>query len=315
MKKTFLVLLISLSVFLLCACSDDKDSEINPTEEVEENSVVDVAEHTDTEVQDMIVTKTAVTENIEMDYCRFGKGEKVFVILPGLSVKKVTPSSEAIRQAFADFTDEYTVYLFDRRNNIPDQYSIEDMAEDTVTVMKSLGIDQISVFGASQGGMIAECIAINHPDIVDKMVLGSTFCRINETTSAVVNHWIELAEEKNGYGLNESICNDIYSKATMDKYGDLLLSVGNDISDEEMSQFITIAQSINEFDIYNKLNNITSKVLVLGCEGDRVTTLEGSEEIVEKLNCEYYVYGSEYGHAVFDEATDYRSRILEFLTK
>ena len=36
--------------------------------------------------------------------------------------------------------------------------------------------------------------------------------------------------------------------------------------------------------------------------------------MAEKLNCEYYIYEG-YGHGVFDEAPDYRSRTKEFIDR
>lgn len=263
----------------------------------------------------MVEIKTALTGGIEMDYCCFGRGKKVFVILPGLSVKKVSPYGESLSQAFGAFTEDYRVYLFDRRTNAPTSYSIEDMAEDTAAVIQNLGIKRISLFGASQGGMIAQCMAIRYPDLVEKLVLGSTFCRSNDTAQKVIRSWIGLAEEERGYDLNQAICKSIYSQATMDSYGEVLLSVGDRITPEEMKRFIPFAQSIVSFDVSSGLDRISCPVLVLACEEDRVTTLTGAKEIVERLHCECYVYGREYGHAVFDEAADYRPRILEFLRK
>ena len=58
--------------------------------------------------------KTATAEGVEMDYIVFGSGEKSFIILPGLAIHSVMGSADAIAAAYADFTDDYTVYVFDR---------------------------------------------------------------------------------------------------------------------------------------------------------------------------------------------------------
>ncbi len=42
--------------------------------------------------------------------------------------------------------------------------------------------------------MIAQLLAINYPDIVDKLVLVATTSRNNPTTNKVVDRWIVLAE-------------------------------------------------------------------------------------------------------------------------
>ena len=43
-------------------------------------------------------------------------------------------------------------------------YDLSDMAMDCVAVMNELGLKQTHVWGMSMGGMIAQTLAINHPD-------------------------------------------------------------------------------------------------------------------------------------------------------
>lgn len=113
--------------------------------------------------------------NSEMEYIKFGNWKKVFVIIPGLSLKSVLLSEEAITASFSEFTNEFTVYVFDRIKDIPEDYSIYDMAEDTYNTMINLWIKSCNIFWASQWWMIAECIAIKHPNFVEKMILWSTY--------------------------------------------------------------------------------------------------------------------------------------------
>lgn len=51
----------------------------------------------------------------------------------------------------------------------PAPYTLSDMADDTVSVLDALNIDAAHVVGVSLGGMIAQTIAIDHPERVHSM--------------------------------------------------------------------------------------------------------------------------------------------------
>ncbi len=299
MKKGIALLIVGLLLTGLAGCG-------NHQEQVKE------AEETVEQPSDVASVKTVSNGDMEMDYIVFGSGEKSFVILPGLSVHSVMGAANAIADAYKDFSEEYTVYVFDRAKDIQDGYTIEDMADDTAAAMESLHIADADVFGASQGGMIALYLAIDHPELVHKMILGSTLAKPNDTFKQVTAEWVRLAEEKDEPGLLESFADHVYSTTTLEAYRDTLISSNAGISDEEFERFLILAKACWVFDCYAELSSIKCPVLVLGSEGDHVVTAEGSTQIAEALGCELYLYDSSYGHGVYDEAPDYKQRCLDF---
>ncbi len=52
--------------------------------------------------------------------------------------------------------------------------TIEQMASDAVTFIRALGFDQVDLFGFSMGGMIAQVIAHEQPQLVRKMIIAGT---------------------------------------------------------------------------------------------------------------------------------------------
>ncbi len=244
---------------------------------------------------------------------KFGSGEKVFVILPGLSIHSVLNSASAVSEAYKAFGEEYTVYLFERPDDIAPGCSLYDIAASTASAFRSLGITSADIFGASQGGMIALSLLIDYPALCNRVILGSALSHPNDTFLSVTKMWIEKAVKRDEKGLIESFMECVYSKNTVEKFGKAIIEANRGITEEEYEHFIILASSSLSFDVSKRLKEIKSPVLVLGSEGDRVVTGEASREIAKGIGCGCFIYPPIYGHAVYDEAPDYRKRMLDFL--
>ena len=75
--------------------------------------------------------------------------------------------------------ERYDVILFDNRGigeseAPPGAYSCAELAEDTRRVMDEAGVERAHVLGASLGGMIAQELALETPERVEKLVLACT---------------------------------------------------------------------------------------------------------------------------------------------
>ena len=73
-----------------------------------------------------VVLGTVTADDFSMDYMKFGHGDKTMVIIPGLSVDSVMKYFEAVAGAYAQMTDDFTIYLFDRRKDLPERERSQD---------------------------------------------------------------------------------------------------------------------------------------------------------------------------------------------
>src|SRR3954447_9660883 len=75
-------------------------------------------------------------------------------------------------------------------------YDLEVMAEDAVAVLDAEGIAAAHVLGASMGGVLAQIIAVRHPERVRSLVLSCTACRHHPWREELLESWAELAEDR-----------------------------------------------------------------------------------------------------------------------
>jgi 3-oxoadipate enol-lactonase len=92
--------------------------------------------------------------------------------------------AEASRQMFAALVPQlakhFTVIAYDQRDcgetEGPERAAtLADLAQDAQRFIKALGFKRVHVFGSSFGGRVAQALALLYPQVVDRLVLASTW--------------------------------------------------------------------------------------------------------------------------------------------
>ena len=262
------------------------------------------------------LTHKVYADDFQMEYLQFGHGKNTLVILPGLSVQSVIPLASMIVKRYEIFTEDFTVYVLDRRLTVPSVYSIYDMAEDTVKVLKQLKLKDISLFGTSQGGMIAMTIAAEYPELVKNLVLCSTAMRVDEKRFSVIDEWIGLAKKQDCYILYLSMGENIFPKQYFEKIKDAFCYASKTVTNDELNRFIVLAKSIRNFNIEDKFSNITCPVFLANDEKDNVFGKEPTLEMENALRSNPHLqveWYNGFGHVLYDTAPDFQSKMYKFL--
>lgn len=261
-----------------------------------------------------IRTLSIEKDHTTLDCAIFGTGSKALVVIPGLSFQRVKGAAFPLSYMYRIFSKEYTVYVMDKKEVVPRGYTIREMADDAAFVMDRLGISSADVFGVSQGGMIAQYLAISYPHLVHKLVLGVTASRQNETMEKVVTNWIKLAEQCSYEAIVLDMLPKLYSEKYVKKYGWLFPLLSKIGKPKDFNRFIALAGACLTCDCYSELHKITCPVFVIGGEQDQVVTGAASVEIAAELKCKIYMYDT-LGHAAYEEAPDFNRRIYQFLSE
>ena len=248
------------------------------------------------------------------DYIRFGNGAKTMIMLPGVGEVLKTVKGMALPFAllYRSLAKDFTVYVFSRRRVLSPGMTTRDMAEDLNGAMEAQGLSKAAIVGVSQGGMIAQWLALDHPDKVERLVLVVTLSRPNDVIKDVISRWLQMADQGDYKGIMLDTAERSYSpkrlKQSRLEYG-LLGSIGKPKS---FDRFRIQAASCLTHDTYDLLDQISCQTLVIGGKEDQIVTGQASVEIAGKIpNCQLFLYEG-LGHGLYEEAPDFLKRVSEF---
>jgi len=195
-----------------------------------------------------------------------------------------------------------------------------DALEDVEYSNLNLGLGQMSTHTAnthlvelSDDGLTAQYLAMDRPDLVNKLVLAVTLSRNNDTVKQVVKKWIEMVQQGAMKELIRDMAEKMYSDSYVKRYRPFfpLLTVLQ--KPKDIRRFIILADACLTCSTYEELDRIKCPVFVIGGRQDKVVTATASEEIAKKLGCKLYMY-EDLGHAAYEEAKDFNQIVYDFLT-
>jgi pimeloyl-ACP methyl ester carboxylesterase len=112
----------------------------------------------------------------ELHYVRAGSGE------PMLLIQGMSATHLAWGRPFLSLLEErFDCIVFDNRGmglsgraELP--FTTADLANDTIGLLDALEVERAHVVGISMGGMIAQELALAHPERIRSLTLGATYC-------------------------------------------------------------------------------------------------------------------------------------------
>ncbi len=154
-----------------------------------------------------MMTEMAYTavNGLNVYYEVHGKGPPLLLLHGG------SGSAEYFREAIPFFMGQFRVFAIEQMGHgrtadaLDRPFHYHDMAEDTVALMRQLGIEHAAVVGFSDGGIIGLDIAIHHPERVTKLALTGANTRTDGYTE-------ESRESARTFNPDEVPVSDAYAR-------------------------------------------------------------------------------------------------------
>ncbi len=261
------------------------------------------------------------TNGISMYYEEQGAGD------PAILIMGITARGAVWEKHLAVWQTRFRCITADNRgvgltDKPPGPYSSAMMADDYDGLMEALGIQQARVVGCSMGSIIAQQLALRHPERVRSMVLMCPWARCDRYARDVFAH---LADSKARLRPEEFVRYVqllIFAKQSwdIDPFYEEMLTARQQAAVDPLPQPLhgleAQAAACMEHDVLEELPRIQCPCLVLDGREDTFTPLWMSQEVAGRIpQCELHLYDHA-GHAFhWERLEDFNSRVLAWLLR
>lgn len=256
-------------------------------------------------------------DGIELDYDLSGSGEALVLIHGAQSDRSVFDNLLPV------ITEHFRVLRFDQRgigkSSKPDHpYSIAMLADDTAALMDHVGFDSAHIFGVSMGGMIAQELALRHPNRVRTLVIGCSTAggpgaiALDDEASMSAYSTDDLsAAERAG-----ALASTIFTKGFLDKHPEIVtaLTEAREKNPLEPVSFARRMEAARAHDTYERLPKISCPTLVITGKDDAIIAWENSKRLAARIPDARLVLLEPAGHGFWiEQSKETLEALLHFL--
>jgi len=259
------------------------------------------------------------SNGININYNEYGKGEPLLLIM-GLGA----PGS-VWEKHLNEYKKHFRCIMIDNRgagesDKPAGDYTTEQMADDAIGLINSLGIDKFHISGISMGGAIAQNIAITQTSRVKSCIIAASWAFCNNYMKNVFEMLKTTRNNMSYANFSQMFLLWLYSAKTYDNnFGIIEESIQNNIDDlSPMSRhaFDSQAAACMNHDTRGKLIGITAPVLITAGNKDIFTPIECSEYLHENIKNSELVIFDGYAHTHhWEDLEKYNKITVEFLNR
>jgi 3-oxoadipate enol-lactonase len=262
----------------------------------------------------MTETRIAAPDGTELAITVAGDGPPLLLI-PGLGATRVI-----FDPLVPLLLPRFRVAVYDQRGIgasqlTPGPYTTEQLGDDAAAVLDGLEIDRATVLGASFGGMVAQQLAVGHPDRVRVLVLAATgpgpshLVRQPDPASAAALLGKGARTPEDAYRL---ACSVLYSRRFQEEHADFIEEQVRDRARRPIAARAFQAQlaASSGHDVWDRLPSISVPTLVMHGSEDEVMPLANAELLAERIPGATLEVFDGAGHLFFHEQPERTAQAL-----
>jgi pimeloyl-ACP methyl ester carboxylesterase len=224
-----------------------------------------------------------------------------------------------------DFSEQHRTLIYDHpgvggSEDPGGPFSVAGFADDAVGLMDALEIERAHVLGVFMGGMVAQEVALRHPDRVSRLILAGTYARPDAKRRMLLQQWRDLSlggmpieamvRERLLWTLQDET---LEQTDLIDQMIEFFVRDGSPLSEEV---FARQCDACLGHDTADRLREIQHPTLVICGRRDQLTPPQLHRELADEIPNAHLVTINYGGHLVMAESAEqFNHTVLQFLAE
>ena len=187
-------------------------------------------------------------------------------------------------------------------------YTSALFADVAAGLLRFLGIDRAHIVGASMGGLIAQQVAVRHPQLVRSLTLHCSWWRADRYTAALIRSWQSYARVATPLDLARQIWLWVFTPRFFEERADAIAELEREVESNPHPQsaeaFSDQAEACIGHEALEEIASVEAPTLITVGDGDILTPPSHSIEIKARMPKATLHVWPEMGHAPFWEIPD-----------
>ncbi len=188
---------------------------------------------------------------------------------------------------------------------------MEDLANDALAVLDTLGVERAHWCGLSIGGVIALQVAVMAPRRVMRLVLANTAASF--PPASMWDERIETARSRGLASLFAAVPERWFTAGFREREPAEVERIIGLFTDTQVAGYVEACGALRDVDLHARLVEVQSPTLVIGSTQDVATPIERSEELAEGITgADLIVLDSAHLSNV-EQAAEFTTAVVDFL--
>lgn len=201
------------------------------------------------------------------------------------------------------------------RSDAPDgPYELEELGRDALAVLDAYEVAVADVCGLSLGGVVAQWLAINHPERVDRVVLACTAARVGTEEA-----WRQRAEAVRDGGTSaiaDMVMERFFSPAFRERDPRTVARFHQALVDTPDAGYIGSCLALAKADLRAETSQLQAPTLVLAGSADEATPPSVMRELLEAIPSGRWAELEGVGHlANLEDPAGFEQAVLDHLVR